>query len=106
VPFFVECRVRWPIANDQEQRLASMASSLQALTEALAHDRSLGKTSYSLIEAEEGRVLLRRVPGQQLMLLAIFSDAELAGHAIALSRTILEDLSFQLPRNQIPTFLR
>ncbi len=75
-----------------------MASSLQALTEAVADDRAIGSTQYSLVEAESGRVLLRRVPGHKIMLLAVFGDEELAGQAVSISRTVLEDLSFQLPR--------
>lgn len=89
---------KYPVSGDQDQRLASMASSLQALTEAVAHDRGLGATKYSLVEAEFGRVLLRRVPGHKIMLLAVFGDEELAGQAVSISRTVLEDLSFRLPQ--------
>lgn len=89
---------RLPASQDQDQRLASMASSLQALTEAVANDRGLGDTRYSLVEAEIGRVLLRRVPGHKIMLLAVFGDEELAGQAVSISRTVLEDLAFQLPQ--------
>ena len=80
-----------PATAEQDQRLASLASSLQALTEALANDRGLGKTQYSLVEAEFGRVLLRRVPGHQIMLLAVFGDEELAGQAVSISRTVVDD---------------
>ncbi len=90
---------RLPASAEQDQRLASMASSLQALTEAVAHDREIGQTQYSLVEANVGRVLLRRVPGHKIMLLAVFGDEELAGQAISISRTVLDDLSFQLPRS-------
>lgn len=89
---------RLPASKEQDQRLASMASSLQALTEAVANDRGLGETRYSLVEAEFGRVLMRRVPGHDIMLLAIFGDEELAGQAVSISRTVLEDMSLNLPR--------
>lgn len=96
---------RLPATDEQDQRLASMASSLQALTEAVAKDRALGSTQYSLVEAEVGRVLLRRVPGHKVMLLAVFGDEEVAGQAVSISRSVLEDLSFQLPR-QAASFAR
>lgn len=89
---------RVPMSPVPDQRLASMASSLQALTEAVAHDRALGATEYSLIESEKGRVLLRRVPGHPLMLLAVFNNEELAGKAISYSRTVVKDLQAELDR--------
>lgn len=96
---------RMPATAESDQRLASMASSLQALTEAVTNDRELGKPQYTLIEAEAGRVLLRRVPGHKIMLLAVFGDEELAGQAVSISRSVLDDLAFALPRS-IPSFAR
>lgn len=96
---------RLPITAERDQRLASMASSLQALTEAVTNDRDLGHPQYSLVEADIGRVLLRRVPGHKIMLLAVFGDEELAGQAVSISRTVLEDLALQLPRPSL-TFSR
>lgn len=90
---------RLPATAESDQRLASMASSLQALTEAVANDRELGSPQYSLVEADIGRVLLRRVPGHKIMLLAVFGDEELAGQAVSISRSVLEDLAFQLPHS-------
>lgn len=88
---------RLPATAESDQRLASMASSLQALTEAVTNDRDLGSPQYSLVEADIGRVLLRRVPGHKIMLLAVFGDEELAGQAVSITRSVLEDLAFQLP---------
>ncbi|MBN9613825.1 MAG: hypothetical protein J0H64_10315 [Actinobacteria bacterium] len=87
---------RRPASAEQDQRLASMASSLQALTEAVAHDRTLGESQYTLLEAERGRVLLRRVPGQKLMLLAVFGTEEQSGLAISISRGVLAQLGDEL----------
>jgi len=89
---------RRPLSTEQDQRLASMASSLQALTEAVAHDRRLGAAQYSLVEAEAGRVLLRRVPGQSIMLLAVFGREEQSGIAVSISRSVLSDLGDELAR--------
>lgn len=88
---------RYPALSDEDQRLTSMASSLQALTEAVAHDRKIGETQYTLIEAAAGRVLLRRVPGHPLVLLAVFGSEELAGQAISNSRSVLLELEQALP---------
>lgn len=89
---------RFPVSTDEDQRLTSMASSLQALTEAVAHDRLIGQTEYTLIEAGGGRVLLRRVPGHPLVLLAVFGSEELPGQAISNSRNVLAELNGVLPR--------
>ena len=88
---------RFPASHDKDQRLTSMASSLQALTEAVAHDRSIGDTQYTLIEADAGRVLLRRVPGHPFVLLAVFSDTERSGQAITTSRSVVTRLQEELP---------
>ena len=89
---------RFPASTDEDQRLTSMASSLQALTEAVAHDRLIGQTEYTLIEAGGGRVLLRRVPGHPLVLLAVYGSEELPGQAISNSRNVLAELKEVLPR--------
>lgn len=83
--------------RSDDQRLTSMASALQALTEAVALDRAIGNAQYTLIEADYGRVLLRRVPGQTFVLLAVFGSEERSGQAISSSRTVLNDLSSALP---------
>ncbi len=83
---------RYPAGEGEDQRLTSMASSLQALTEAVAHDRRIGATEYTLIESERGRVLLRRVSGYPFVLLAVFGDEELPGQAISNSRSVLAEL--------------
>lgn len=88
---------RFPASTADDQRLTSMASSLQALTEAVAHDRTIGQTDYTLIESADGRVLLRRVPGHPLVLLAVFGNEEVAGQAISSSRSVLLNLQEALP---------
>ncbi|MHA3684326.1 roadblock/LC7 domain-containing protein [Leucobacter sp. HY1908] len=88
---------RYPVSlTDHDQRLTSMASSLQALTEAVALDRAIGEAQYTLIEADYGRVLLRRVPKQSFVLLAVFGAEERSGQAILSSRNILQELGGQL----------
>ncbi|MCW4386214.1 roadblock/LC7 domain-containing protein [Salinibacterium sp. SYSU T00001] len=84
---------RHPRRDSADQRLASMASSLQALSEAIVRELRLGAPGYVIIEATEGHVLLRRVPGRQMVLAAVFDSDESVGKAISVSRKVAEDFS-------------
>ncbi len=87
---------RTPANTGGDQRLSSMASSLQALSEAIARELALGTTQYALVEATVGRVLLRRLAGGSIVLAAVFDDDETVGRAISISRRVLEDLATDL----------
>jgi len=87
---------RTPANLAGDQRLSSMASSLQALSEAIARELELGTTQYALVEATVGRVLLRRVAGGSIVLAAVFDDDETVGRAISISRRVLDDLAVAL----------
>lgn len=84
---------RNPAGAAGSQRLASMASSLQALTEAMARELRLGDSSYALVEAAQGRVILRRVPGRPIVVIAVFDDDETVGRAISVSKKVVGDLA-------------
>ncbi|WP_166869462.1 roadblock/LC7 domain-containing protein [Salinibacterium sp. ZJ70] len=94
---------RDPATSDANQRLASMASSLQALAEAIAKELALGATRYALIEAEDGHVLLLRVPEQPIVLAAVFGDEETSGKALLASRRVITDFAAQLAASTHPT---
>ncbi|TPX00898.1 roadblock/LC7 domain-containing protein, partial [Schumannella luteola] len=79
-----------------DERLASMASSLQALGEAIARELGLGDSEYALIEAHHGRVLLRRIANQPIILAGVFDDDETVGKAISVSRKLADELSAEL----------
>jgi len=79
-----------------DQRLASMASSLQALSEAIGRELGLGGHHYSLIESAGGRVLLRRIPGQPIALVAVLDVDATVDPAISLSRRVADDLAHSL----------
>lgn len=79
-----------------DERLASMASSLQALSEAVVRELSLGDAAFALIEATDGRVLLRRIAGAPIVLAGVFGDEETLGRAISVSRKIADDLAAAL----------
>lgn len=84
---------RHPRRDQGDQRLASMASSLQALSEAIVRELHLGVTGYVIIDASAGHVLLRRIPDRQMVLAAVFDSDESVGKAIAVSRRVAEDFS-------------
>lgn len=83
---------RFPETETTEQRLPSMASSLQALSDAVVRELKLGQSRFSLIEAAEGRVLMRRIPGHPIGFAAVFGEEEAVGQAISLSRKVVDDL--------------
>lgn len=83
---------RYPELAGGDQRLPSMASSLQALSDAVTRELVLGTTRFALIEAADGRVLLRRIPGHSIGFAAVFGEEEAVGQAISLSRRVVDDL--------------
>lgn len=71
-------------------RLASMASSIQALSEAVAGELAIGPAGYVIIASETGHVIQLRIPGQQLVLAALFDADETLGKALSTSRVAAE----------------
>jgi hypothetical protein len=57
---------------------------------------------YALVEASIGRVLLRRIDGQPIVLAAVFDDDETVGRAISVSRRVVDDLAAALARPTTP----
>lgn len=74
-------------------RFASMASSMQALADAVAHELSLGASQYIIIASPHGYVVQLRVPGHPLVLSALFDDDETVGKALAVARSSAEKMS-------------
>jgi len=77
-------------------RLASMASSVQALSEAVARELEIGDAPYVIIASEAGHVIQLRVPGHELVLAALFDVAETLGKALSTSRLAAEKLATAL----------
>ena len=67
----------------EEDKLSSMASSLQGLSEAVVRELTMGRAHYMIIAAENGNVVQIRVPGQHLVLAAVFGLDETVGNALA-----------------------
>lgn len=86
--------VRTP-ATAHDGRLASMASSIQALADAVAAESKLGASEVVIIAADAGHVIQRRVFGRELVLAAVFDSGETLGKALAITKLTAERLSTQ-----------
>ena len=82
--------------HTDDGRLASMGSSVQALSEAVARELELGDAPYVIIASDVGHVIQLRVPGHQLVLAARFDVAETLGKALSTSRNAAEKLATTL----------
>lgn len=67
-------------------RFASMASSTQALADAVARELQLGDNEFVIVAAEQGHVVQVRVEGHPLVLAALFTDRETIGKSLAAAR--------------------
>jgi predicted regulator of Ras-like GTPase activity (Roadblock/LC7/MglB family) len=79
--------------TSSEGRLASMASSIQGLSEAVTRELGIGDTRSVTIASDHGHVVQLRVPGHPLVLAALFDDDETLGKALALTRRSAEKLA-------------
>ncbi len=64
---------RIPQAGSGE-RLASMASTLQALTDAVVRELRIGTTDHVQLVASEGAVVVRRVGSRPCAIVAVFDE--------------------------------
>jgi len=85
--------VHVPEQNADGGRFASMTSSVQALSEAVTRELSIGSSGYVVIAADAGHVLQLRVPGHGLILAALFDTHETLGKALSSSRRCVEQLA-------------
>lgn len=67
-------------------RFASMASSTQALADAVARELKLGDNEFVIVAAELGHVVQVRVDGHPLILAALFTDEGTIGKSLAATR--------------------
>jgi len=74
-------------------RFASMASSMQALGDAVARELSLGTSQYIIIASPTGYVVQLRVPDHPIVLSALFDDDETVGKALAITRSSAAKMS-------------
>ncbi len=71
--------VRTPRLEESDGRFASMASSVQALSEAVVHELRIGTAEAVIIQASDGVVIQARVPNQSIVLSALFRTDESLG---------------------------
>jgi len=74
-------------------RFAGMASSMQALGDAVTHELKIGASEYIIIASGKGHVVQLRVPGQELVLSALFDNDATVGHALAVARTFAQKMA-------------
>ena len=74
-------------------RFASMASSMQALGDAVTHELKIGASEYIIIASGKGHVVQLRVPNQELVLSALFDNDATVGHALAVARTFAQKMA-------------
>jgi hypothetical protein len=70
----------------ESNRFASMASSTQALADAVARELHLGDNEFVIVAAELGHVVQVRVDGHPLILAALFTDKKAIGKSLAATR--------------------
>jgi predicted regulator of Ras-like GTPase activity (Roadblock/LC7/MglB family) len=85
----------------EEDRLSSMASSMQGLSEAVARELTIGRAQYVIIAADEGHAIQLRVPGQQLVLAAVFELDEPLGNALATCRFAVDRFATALTAREL-----
>lgn len=73
-------------AEGEGGRFASMSSSIQALSDAVARELSLGESDYVIIASKLGHVIQLRVEGTDIVLAALFDTHETLGKALATIR--------------------
>lgn len=83
-------------ARSHDGRMASMASSIQALSDAVAGELAIGSCQYVIIASERGHVIQLRIPGHALVLSALFDHDETLGKALATSRVAADKLASAL----------
>ena len=74
-------------------RFAGMASSMQALGDAVTHELKLGDSEYIIIASGKGYVVQLRVPGQELVLSGYFDSDATIGSALAVARSYAQKMS-------------
>jgi len=77
-------------------RFAGTASSIQALSEAVAREVRIGASEYVIIAAERGHVIQLRVAGQPIVLGALFDDDETLGKALSVARRCAQQMAAAL----------
>ena len=87
----------WPTSRNASNTMASMVSSIQALGEAVARELDMGAGKYVVLAVDEGQMVQLRVPGQHIVVGAVFDALENLGVALRLSTMAAESLGAVIP---------
>jgi hypothetical protein len=74
-------------------RFAGMASSMQALGDAVTHELRIGDSEYIISASGKGYVVQLRVPGHPMVLSALFDNDATIGSALGVARTFVVKMS-------------
>jgi hypothetical protein len=74
-------------------RFAGMASSMQALGDAVTNELKMGDSEYIIIASGKGYVVQLRVPGQELVLSGHFDNDATIGTALAVTRSFAQRMA-------------
>lgn len=74
-------------------RFAGMASSMQALGDAVTNELKMGDSEYIIIASGKGYVVQLRVPGQELVLSGHFDNDATVGNALAITRSFAQRMA-------------
>jgi len=77
---------RTPRIGESDGRFASMASSVQALSEAVIHELRIGTGDAMIIQASEGLVVQARVGTHPAVVSALFRTDESLGKCLVVTR--------------------
>ena len=77
-------------------KFASMASSMQALGDAVVRELHSGTNQYIIIASEKGYVVQLRVPGHHMVLSALFDNDATVGSALSIARSFAQKMSERL----------
>jgi len=83
---------RAPRTTVSDGRFASMASSVQALSEAVVHELRIGDGSAVIIQASQGLVIQARVAAQPVVVSALFRTGESLGSCLVAMRQAVASL--------------
>lgn len=87
---------RLPSRTTDGPRFASMASSMQALGDAVSHELRTGNTEYIIISSVKGYVVQLRVPGHVIVLSALFDKDATIGAALVVAQRYAARMAEQL----------
>lgn len=92
---------RTPRLGESDGRFASMASSVQALSEAVIHELRIGTGDAMIIQASQGVVIQSRIGSHPAVISALFRTGESLGQCLVVTRRATAALEDALARGVV-----